>query len=119
MEKLKGGSVYAYGHRENQGKMGEADKWIITNEGGQDIEFGGMLDELAWEFVAEHHRRQDLIRFHIKGSSENVYNGKSWFCKDANPDKTDRHKDIFPIPKSALDGNPKLKQNPGYADNKQ
>lgn len=119
VEKLKGGSVYAYGHRENQGKMGEADKWIITNEGGQDIEFGGMLDELAWEFVAEHHRRQDLIRFHIKGSKENVYNGKSWFCKDANPDKTDRHKDIFPIPKSALDGNPKLKQNPGYADNKQ
>lgn len=119
VEKLKGGSVYAYGHRENQGKMGEADKWIITNEGGQDIELGGMLDELAWEFVAEHHRRQDLIRFHIKGSKENVYNGKSWFCKDANPDKTDRHKDIFPIPKSALDGNPKLKQNPGYADNNQ
>ena len=36
--------------------------WIITEEGGDDIELGGLLDELAWEFVAEHHRRQDLIR---------------------------------------------------------
>jgi hypothetical protein len=41
----------------------------------------------------------------------NVYNGKSWFCKDA---VTDRNGDLFPIPKSALDGNPNLKQNPGY-----
>lgn len=116
VEKLKGRSVYKYGHRENQGKMGEDDKWIITSEGGDDIELGGLLDELAWEFVAEHHRRQDLIRFHINGSNQNVYNGKSWFCKDAKTDKNDRHCDIFPIPKNALNGNSKLKQNPGYAD---
>ena len=32
----------------------------------------------------------------------------------AKTDKTDRHCDIFPLPKSALDGNIKLKQNPGY-----
>lgn len=108
---LKGGSRYAYGHRENQGKMGEADNWVITNEGGSDIELGGLLDEYAWEFVAEAHRRQDLIRFRINGSNQNVYNGKSWFCKDA---ATDKHCDIFPIPKVALDGNMKLKQNPGY-----
>ena len=111
---LKGGSRYNYGHRENQGIMGEADNWIITEEGGDDIELGGLLDELAWEFVAEHHRRQDLIRFRINGTNQNVYNGKSWFCKDAKTDKTDRHCDIFPLPKSALDGNIKLKQNPGY-----
>lgn len=78
------------------------------------MELGGLLDELAWEFVAEHHRRQDLIRFRINGTNQNVYNGKSWFCKDAKTDKTDRHCDIFPLPKSALDGNIKLKQNPGY-----
>lgn len=111
---LNGGSRYNYGHRENQGIMGEADNWIITEEGGDDIELGGLLDELAWEFVAEHHRRQDLIRFRINGTNQNVYNGKSWFCKDAKTDKTDRHCDIFPLPKSALDGNIKLKQNPGY-----
>jgi len=111
---LKGGSVYAYGHLENQGNLGEEDVWIKTTEGGDDIEFGGLLDELAWEFVAEHHRRQDLIRFHINGSNVNVYNGKSWFCKDAKADASDIHCNIFPIPKDFLDGNIKLKQNPGY-----
>ena len=108
---LKGGSKYNYGHRENQGKQGEDDVWVITEEGGADIEFGGLLDELAREFVCEAHRRDDLIRFKINGSNLNVWNGKSWFCKDAT---TDRHQDIFPIPKSALDGNIKLVQNPGY-----
>ncbi len=110
--KLKGGSKYDYGHRENQGKMGEADKWIVTHEGGADIEFGGLLDEYAKEFVCEAHRRDELVRFNIKGTNMNVYNGKSWFCKDA---VDNRDGDLFPIPKSAMDGNPKLKQNPGYA----
>ena len=110
-EELKGGSKYNYGHRENQGTMGESDNWIITEEGGDDIEFGGLLDELAREFVCEAHRRDDIIRFTIKGTNMNVYCGKSWFCKDA---ETDRHSDLFPIPKDAMDGNPKLKQNPGY-----
>lgn len=111
---LKGGSKYNYGHRENTGKQGEADNWIITHEGGDDIEFGGMLDELAKEFVCEAHRRDDIIRFKIKNTNMNVYCGKSWFCKDA---ENDRHSDIFPIPKVALDGNRKLKQNPGYDGN--
>lgn len=108
---LKGGSKYKYGHHENQGEQGSEDKWIITDEGGDDIELGGLLDELAREFVCEAHRRDDLIRFRIKGSSMNVFNGKSWFCKDA---VSDRHCDIFPLPQTALDGNIKLKQNPGY-----
>ena len=111
---LKGGSKYNYGHRENTGKLGEEDNWIITHEGGDDIEFGGMLDELAKEFVCEAHRRDDIIRFKIKNTNMNVYCGKSWFCKDA---ENDRHSDIFPIPKVALDGNRKLKQNPGYDGN--
>ena len=111
---LKGGSVYAYGHRENQGKMGEEDVWIITEEGGDDIELGGLLDDLAWEFVAEHHRRQDLIRFRIEGTNQNVYNGKSWFSKDAVASSSDIHNNIYPIPKDFLDGNINLVQNPGY-----
>jgi hypothetical protein len=41
----------------------------------------------------------------------NVFNGKSWFCKDAT-DET--HWDYFPIPKSALDANITLEQNEGY-----
>ena len=110
-EYLKGGSKYNYGHREDQGASVDEHKWIITEEGGDDIEFGGLLDEYAKEFVAEAHRRDDLIRFNIKGTNMNVYNGKSWFCKDA---VSDRNGDIFPLPKTALQGNLKLKQNPGY-----
>jgi hypothetical protein len=108
---LKGGSKYNYGHRENQGELGGEDIWVVNYQGGDDIEFGGLLDELAREFVCEAHRRDDIIRFNIKGTNMNVYCGKSWFCKDP---EADRHTDIFPIPKDALDGNPKLKQNPGY-----
>jgi len=93
--KLAGGSVYKYGAY-SYGK--------ITNmEGGADIKFGGFLDELGWEFVGEHHRKQDLIRF-------DVYTKKSWFCKTK---KDDRMK-IFPIPEDFMNKNPNLKQNPGY-----
>ncbi len=110
---LKGPSVYAYGHSENTAQQDQADNWVTTTEGGNDIELGGLLDDLAWEFVAEHHRRQDLIRFRMT-NGQNVYNGKSWFCKDAVADPTDKHNDIFPIPQTALDGNPNLVQNPGF-----
>ena len=110
---LKGGSVYEYGHRENTAKQDEPDNWVTTEEGGDDIELGGLLDDLAWEFVAEHHRRQDLIRFRMT-NGQNVFNGKSWFCKDRKTDINDNHCDIFPIHKTFLEGNLKLKQNPGY-----
>lgn len=119
---LKGGSVYDYGLRETQGTL-DADKNITnvqiieTHEGGDDIILGGLLDELAWEFVYEHHRRQDLIRFKMTNGC-NVFNGKSWFGKSANTDPNDRHKDIFPILQDNLDANPKLKQNPGYNKSK-
>lgn len=107
---LKGGSCYNYGYQETDPNTGES---ISTTEGGADIQLGGLLDELAWEFVGEHHRRQDLIRFTMTNGM-NVYNGKSWFCKSALTDPNDHHLDIFPIGIDFLDGNPNLKQNPGY-----
>lgn len=114
---LKGGSVYAYGH--DEWKCEGADNWdpakhIRTNEGGEDIELGGLLDDLAWEFVGEHHRRQDLIRFRMTGKNSNVYNGKSWFCKDAELNAADAHRDVFPIYYEVINANPVLKQNTGY-----
>jgi hypothetical protein len=111
---LKGGSIYAYGHEENTAKKDEADNWVRTHEGGDDIELGGLLDDLAWEFVGEHHRRQDLIRFRLTSKNSNVYNGKSWFCKDAETNVADTHKNIYPIHQDFLDANMKLVQNPGY-----
>ena len=110
---LKGGSQYDYGHREYvcEGYANwDPSSYIVTNEGGADIIMGGLLDDLAWEFVGEHHRRQDLIRFKM-GDGRNIFNGKSWFCKDAT---TETHWDYFPIPKSALESNIAMKQNEGY-----
>ena len=49
---LKGGSVYQYGHRENTAKQDEPDKWVIRKKVVTDIILGGLLDDLAWEFVA-------------------------------------------------------------------
>ncbi|MFT3738515.1 MAG: RagB/SusD family nutrient uptake outer membrane protein [Breznakibacter sp.] len=108
---LKGGSRYDYGHREytSQG-YANWETYVTTSEGGSDIELGGLLDDLGWEFVGEHHRRQDLVRFKTTGG-RNVFNGKSWFCKDAT---TETHWNYFPIPKSALDANISLIQNDGY-----
>ncbi len=92
---LMGGSVYQYGTQEDG---------VITNlEGGDDIIYGGFLDELAWEFVGEHHRKQDLIRF-------GVYTTKSWFSHTPNGD----YREIFPIPTSQMESNPNLDQNFGY-----
>ena len=110
---LKGGSKYDYGHREytSEGYANwDPASYKTTSEGGADILLGGLLDDLAWEFVGEHHRRQDLVRFKLSNGN-NVFNGKSWFCKDAT---TQTHWNYFPIPKSALDANISLKQNVGY-----
>jgi hypothetical protein len=92
---LAGGSAYKYGEY-SYGK-------ITKLEGGADIKYGGMLDELAWEFVGEHHRKQDLIRF-------GVYTTKSWFSHKPNG----AFRTLFPIPQSQMNANKNLKQNPGY-----
>src|SRR5688572_28022714 len=52
------GSNYQYGLQAHDGKVS------VVN-GGADIVYGRFLDELGWEFAAEAHRRQDLIRFGV------------------------------------------------------
>lgn len=92
---LQQGSTYNYGWWEN----GQ----VVNAEGGGDIKFGRMLDELGWEFAMEGHRRQDMIRF-------GVFTTKTWFNHRPNGD----YRSIFPIPLGALNDNSNLKQNPGY-----
>lgn len=92
---LQQGSVYNYGTY----KAGA----MIKVEGGADIAYGRFLDELGYEFAAEFHRRQDLIRF-------GVFTTKSWFSHVPNGS----HRTIFDIPQTALDANPNLQHNPGY-----
>ena len=127
---LKGGSCYDYGHWEYHVADGydPGTKTAYTWEtqyfddgpaedapyrGGADIELGGLLDELAWEFVFEHHRRQDLIRFQC-GNGQNVWNGKSWFCKDRRQDVNDTHYNVGPIYVEYMNGNKNLVQTPGF-----
>ena len=114
---LEGGSVYAYGHDEYtvpEGATAGYNDWsthVTTYEGGADIELGGLLDDLGWEFCCELHRRQDLIRFKM-ADGRSVWNGKSWFCKDATSETTYT---IFSIPDEVMKSNVDMKQNPGYA----
>jgi starch-binding outer membrane protein, SusD/RagB family len=71
--------------------------------GGDDIQFGGFLDELRWELAAEAHDRAMLIRF-------GVFTTKTWFNHTPNGD----YRVLFPIPQQRLATNEKLQQNPGY-----
>lgn len=92
--RLLGGSVYKYGLKDS--KHG----WF-SNEGGADIQYGGLLDELGWEFSQEGHRRTDMIRF-------GVYTTKSWSSHSPNGS----NRILYPIPQAQINNNPNLKQNP-------
>lgn len=91
---LESGSVYDYGLRNED---------ATTEEGGDDMMYGRFLDELAWEFNQEGHRRQDMIRF-------GIFTEKSWFSHSPDGD----FRALYPIPQQALNNNPNLTQNPGY-----
>ena len=93
---LQKGSCYDYGRRDN--------RVAHTHEGGDDIQYGRMLDELGWEFCQEARRRQDMIRF-------DAYTTKSWFSHDASKES---FRTILPIPRTQLEKNANLKQNPEY-----
>ncbi|MBF9254076.1 RagB/SusD family nutrient uptake outer membrane protein [Pontibacter sp. 172403-2] len=95
-DELMQGSTYEYGYQEEDGS-------ITDKQGGADIKYGRFLDELGWEFAAEAHRRQDLIRF-------GVFSTKAWF----NHRPSDPTKTLFPIPEGEISKNPNLTQNPGY-----
>lgn len=89
------GSSYPYGPSNNN--------VISPLQGGADVQYGRMLDELGWEFAAEGHRRQDMIRF-------GVFTTKSWLSHTPNGN----YRTLMPIPQNVLNTNGNLKQNPGY-----
>lgn len=127
---LKGNSCYDYGVREctttgsanpyadfkyDEGSMFAKSGYTQnTKDNEATIELGGLLDDLAWEFVGEHHRRQDMIRF-MCSDGRNVYNGKTWFCHKNKAEKGDWHNNVFPIYADFLVSNIKLVQNYGFA----
>jgi starch-binding outer membrane protein, SusD/RagB family len=75
----------------------------FTHEGGADILYGRMLDELGYEFNQEARRRTDMIRF-------GVFTKKSWLSHSPNGD----YRALFPIPRTEIAKNSNLVQNPGY-----
>lgn len=86
-----------------------ADKWIdyaYVPDGTVTLDMAEMLDEWGREFISEGRRRTDLIRF------DKFWQGSWW---DKKPD-ADSHTEIYPIHRDVLNSNPKLKQNPGYAE---
>lgn len=94
-DQLKGNTSYKYGFVE--------DYKVIKNGNTDPVQLGRLLDELAWEFVWETHRRRDMIRF-------GVYTKKSWLSHEPQGD----YRTLYPIPESALTSNPNLTQNPNY-----
>ena len=76
---------------------------LYAPEGNVVLNEKEMLDEWGREFFAESRRRIDLIRFGKFTSP--------WWDKQAD---ADRHTEIFPIMRKALNTNPALVQNPGY-----
>lgn len=94
---LKGGSAYQYG-------MKDAVNNQFSNEGGADLVFGRFLDELSWEFDQEGHRRTDMIRF-------GAFTKKSWLSHAAT---NNINRTLFPIPRTEIQKNNNLTQNPGY-----
>lgn len=94
---LQLGSSYAYGLQDDVNNL-------HTTEGGADIQYGRFLDELAWEFDQEGHRRSDMIRF-------GAFTKKSWLSHAAT---NNSNRTIFPIPRTEIEKNNNLKQNTGY-----
>lgn len=75
------------------------------------INLNFILDERARELHWEGHRRTDLIRFGKFTGGSYVW---PWKGKVPNGAPTPSFRDVFPIPATALGGNPNLIQNAGY-----
>jgi starch-binding outer membrane protein, SusD/RagB family len=82
-----------------------------TTIGASDLTLDFLLAERGRELFWECHRRTDLIRFDkFTGSS------KLWQWKGGvkNGTSTESYRNLMPIPATAIQANPTLKQNPGY-----
>ena len=92
---LLGGSNFDYGLQNHLAPF--------THEGGADIQYGRMLDELGYEFCQEARRRTDMIRF-------GMFTKKSWLSHSPNGD----YRALYPIPRTEIAKNSNLTQNTGY-----
>jgi hypothetical protein len=78
---------------------------------GPSVPGGELFNEIGREMFAEHHRREDIIRWGLYDELE------KWILPYYNPGdvvKKGEYLTIFPIHKDKLAANPNLVQNPGY-----
>ena len=78
---------------------------------GGSIPGGELFNEIGREMFAEHHRREDLMRWGL------YFSVAKWALPFYNPGdviKTDPYTALFPIHKDKISANPNLTQNPGY-----
>lgn len=78
---------------------------------GPSIPGGELFNEIGREMFAEHHRREDIIRWGLYDELE------KWILPYYNPGdvvKKGPYLTIFPIHKDKIAANPNLVQNPGY-----
>ncbi len=71
----------------------------------ESLTLDALLQERSWELYMECVRRNDLVRFgkFVRGTWE-------FFDRSAEED----YRNVYPIPQSQINSNPKLIQNPGY-----
>ena len=100
---LQKGSLYNYGWYDSDGVVKTRAAGTATTNGGADIQFGRLFDELGYEFAYEAHRRTDMIRF-------GVFTAKTWFNHTPNG----AFRNLYAIPQSAIQTNPNIKQNTGF-----
>ncbi len=76
-----------------------------------DLTLDFVLKERARELNLEGHRRSDLIRFGKFSGGSYLW---PWKGGALNGTSISSNYNVFPIPRTALDANKNLKQNPGY-----
>ena len=78
-------------------------------DGGLTLDF--ILDERGRELFWECHRRTDLIRFGKFSGGDKIW---QWKGGVQNGTSTSSFRNLMPIPATAIQANPTLKQNTGY-----
>jgi hypothetical protein len=76
-----------------------------------DLTLDFILAERGRELFWECHRRTDLVRFDKFTGSSKIW---QWKGGVKNGTSTESYRNLMPIPATAIQANPTLKQNPGY-----
>ena len=106
---LRGGSPVAGDALEYVNKVRARSGASVISSNQLTLDF--ILNERGRELNLEGHRRSDLIRFGKFTGGSYIWPWKGGIAAGTSIPST---YNLFPIPSTALQANPNLKQNPGY-----